>query len=275
MRRSALDIAAEADLRPQAIPAGLDTSTLVSGILIEIDTDRNRALVSVNGSEGIWMPYADVAYTAGEMVMVSRNPMPGATGMYCLGPIGGTPSVPLPGAPGGGSTSETVTVAIAPVWTGSYRASSGRYDDWNVGRTAYGGRPTLYQGSMFGSGAMTGLALYGNQIVNLGATAITAMKLTLRDAGLALGTRPAMTFRASTTTAASGAPVADGPTMTAAALAKGAVGELAIDSSLFEGFRTGTYKALCTAGTGAEYNAVRGTSDADGMVLTITYTRPI
>jgi hypothetical protein len=253
----------------------MDNSTTVSGILVDIDAVTNRALVSVNGAEGIWMPYADATYVEGEMVMVSRNPMPGATAMYCLGPIGGTPGVTLPTAPGAGATTEQAIAVISPEWTGTWRAIRSAYDRWNIDRASYGGRPTLYQGDAFGSGALTGLALYGDQIVNLGAISIESITVSLRSAGLASEPGSPMEFRAATNTDTSGAPAVAGATMTGPALAKGATGSFDLDASVLEGFRNGTYKALATAGTGSEYNAVRGTSDADGMVLTVNYTRAI
>jgi hypothetical protein len=276
MARSELDATRELAFAPQGLAPGMDGKQLVTGILVDIDTGTNRALVSYDGSPGVWMTFTDGAYTEGEMVQVIRSIHAGIAEVHCLGPVGGTPGVPLPTAPGEGATSTTAVATIAPIWTGSWRSSKSRYDDWNVSRSEYGGRATLYQGSGFGSGEMIGLALYGDLIKNLGATSIQSITIALRDASLALSSRPAMEFQAATNADTSGSPARTGAVMTAAALGKGEAGSLAVDASLLEGFRTGTYKALATHGAGTgEYNAVRGTSDADGMVLTVNYTRPI
>lgn len=275
--RSLLDLLDAHALEPQGVPAGMDTSLTVTGILISIDPATNRAIVSVNGSQGIAMPFAAGTYTAGEMVVVARNPFPGASTLYCLGPVGGTPSVPLPTPPAPPGSTESATVTITPEWTGTWRATRSAYDRWNADRSAYGGRSTLYQGEGFGSGPLTGLALYGDQIKNLGATAITKMVLTLREAALTAASIPAMRIRAATNTSASGAPAPTGVTMVAPTIpSKGGVVTLQLDASLHEPFRTGAIKALCTAGSGSsQYAAVRGTANADGMALAITYTRSI
>lgn len=260
----------------QGIQPGSDATQLKPGILIAVDTDTNRVQVSVDGSSGVWVPYLSGSYTVGDMVWVFREMLPGAAGMICLGRVGGTPGVALPDAPGAGATTENAVATILPTWSGTWDANSSRYDNWNVSRAEYGGRATLYQGDGFGSGQLYGLALYGNQIKDLGATTIASIVLTLRDANMSIPSRPAMVIRAATNTNHSSAPAATGATMNPAALAKGAVKTLVLDGTLLESFRTGALQALATVGVGSSaYNAVRGTSDADGMALTVNYTRPV
>jgi len=248
---------------------------VIQGILVEINELGNRAIVSIDGAPRVpMMAVSTGIYVEGEIVNVLRNPFGGGDQYMCLGPAGGD-TADLPTAPEVGATTAPTTVTLRPEWTGTWDADSGRYDNWNVSRTEYGGRSTLYQGDRFGSGPLTGLATYGNQIVALGASEITAMLVTLRGAGLALDLYPAVKVQAATNGAASSAPSSAGTVVTGAPGKSGVV-QVALDASVFAGYRAGTYKGLALVGVGyAEYNAVRGTSDADGMALTITYTRPI
>ncbi|MCB2412460.1 hypothetical protein LGT39_06300 [Demequina sp. TTPB684] len=276
LRLSALDVTREVDLMPRGIQPASDATQLKPGILLAVDTDTNRVQVSVDGSSGVWIPYLAGSYTVGDIVWVFRENLPGTSGMICLGRVGGTSEVGAPEVPDAPPTTEAAVATILPTWTGTWRVSRSAYDQWNASRAEYGGRATLYQGDAFGSGQLYGLALYGNQIKDLGAVSIESIALTLRDASLSLGSRPAMVVRAATNTNASAAPAATGATMNPAALAKGAVTTLALDGSLLESFRTGALQALATVGVGSSaYNAVRGTSDADGMALTVNYTRPV
>lgn len=276
MEYSALDIAGEQSSLQGALAVALDTTSQKTGIVDSINTTTNRLLVSIDGSDPIPMEYAAGSYSPGEMVTVKKEYVGGVIKSYVYGRTGGTPAVTLPTVPPASGTTATATTVIVPQWSGTWRVARSAYDRWNESRTSYGGRSTLYQGDGYGSGQLNGLALYGDQIKNLGATTITAMVLTVRDAGLALGSRPAMEIRAATNTDASGAPSPTGVTMTAPALASGAVDTVAVDASLLDSFRTGAVKALTTVGVGSsKYNALRGTSDADGMALTITYTRPV
>ena len=273
---SALDIASEVSALQGAIAPGMDTTSQKTGIVSSTNVTTNRLLVSIDGSDPIPMEYAAGSYTPGEMVTVKKEYVGGIIKCYVLGRTGGTAGVTLPTVPPAAPTTATATAIIIPTWSGTWRVSNGKYDQWNASRSAYGGRATLYQGDGYGSGQLYGLALYGDQIKNLGAIAITAMALTLRDASMSIPSRPAMEIRAATNTDASGAPAPAGVTMTGPALASGAVGSMAIDASLLDNFRTGVLQALATVGVGSsKYNAVRGTSDADGMALTVTYTRPV
>ena len=272
MQLSVLDIARGADPAQRQLPASLDVRRKVTGIVDSIDTSANRLYGSVNESQPIAMEYVAGSYTVGEMVDCTLEYLGGTVKGFVHGRTGGTPAVTLPTVPAAPPATVEATAVIVPERTGTWRQT--RYDNWNVSRAEYGGRSTLYQGSGFGSGQVYGLALYGDHIKNLGAIAITAMVLTIRDAALGITSRPAMEIRAATNTDTSAAPAFTGVTMTAPALASGQVSTLNIDASLFDSFRTGAIKALATVGVGtSKYNALRGTSAADGMALTITYTR--
>lgn len=160
----------------------------------------------------------------------------------------------------------TRTTTITPTWSGTWRETRSEWDRWNTNR--YGGRSTLYQGNAFGSGDLTGLAVYGNQVSSLNAVEITKMELTLRGAGVEAGTVRGQ--GSSNGSKPSGAPNVTGATFT------GNPGESGKDvvplpTTVREAFRTGAVKGIAT--NGSAYTAVRGTSAAEGMALRITYTK--
>jgi hypothetical protein len=176
-------------------------------------------------------------------------------------PVAPPPPPPPPTPPP--SATVQVTQTIGPQWSGSYRHVRGAWDRWNT--TRYGGRSTLYQGNGQGSGPMTGLAVYGNQLVNLGAISIDRVRVRLRNVGLASGS-PAVTVQGSPNgTPPGGAPSASGAT------ASGMDTWLDLPSSVREAMRTGAVKGLATVG--GSYSAVAGAGNGDGMVLSVTYTR--
>lgn len=171
------------------------------------------------------------------------------------------PPPPVPDDPP--PRTEQVTQTIGPQWSGSFRHSRGAWDRWNTNR--YGGRSTLYQGDGQGSGPMTGLAVYGDQLVNLGAISIDRVQVRLRNVGLASGS-PAVTVQGSPHGGPPpGAPAASGAT------ASGMDTWLDLPASIRDGMRTGAFKGLATVG--GAYSAVAGAGNADGMVLAVTYTR--
>lgn len=167
----------------------------------------------------------------------------------------------------------TVTKTIGPTWSGTWRSSRGAWDQWNAGRSEYGGRSTLYQGDAFGSDPLKGLACYGTQVTNLGALSITSAVVTLRGADLRLASYPAVTVQGS----AHGSRPAGGPSSSGSTASgspgRSGVARVALPADLREGLRTGALRGLALVGGG--YNAVRGTSAGDGMTLTLTYTRKI
>lgn len=275
--RSRLDHAKEASTLPRGIAAGSDSRLIVPGVVVEVDTSGNRVKVAVNGGSGSWVPaiFDGHTYVAGRTVAILRNPLLGGRGELCIGPYYPNASTPpdeesIPSAPPEPETSVTRTVTLTPSWSGTWRADRSAYDRWNVDR--YGGRSTLYQGSAHGSGSLTGLAVFGNQIKNLNATTITSMKVTLRGANLNEASYPSITVRPATNgTKPAGAPSTAGTTASGSPGRAGVV-KTTLDSGDYASFADGTYKGIAL--TGASYGAVRGTSAADGMALEITYTTP-
>lgn len=163
---------------------------------------------------------------------------------------------------------ETVKTTIKPSDSGTYRDAGG-WNRWNGSK--YGGFPTLYQGSAFGSGPLRGWAGYGNKIKNLDAVEITKIVVKLRGAGLALASYPSITVQGSPHgSRPGGKPSVTGDTASGKP-GKSGVKDVTLPASTYEAWRKGDIAGLCTVGGG--YNAVRGTSAADGMVLEVTYRK--
>ncbi|MFD6163702.1 hypothetical protein ACFWFR_00820 [Oerskovia sp. NPDC060287] len=179
-------------------------------------------------------------------------------GPSAIAPAGGGGTPPPPS----GATVQ-VTQTIGPQWSGSWRASAGAWDRWNVDR--YGGRSTLYQGNGFGSGPMVGLATYGDQLANLGAISIDRVQAMLRGVGLAGASGPATVQGSPHGARPAGAPASSGPTATGD-------GWTDLAAATREGMRTGAIKGLALIGP--QYWGVAGAGNGDGMALSVTYTRP-
>lgn len=241
----------------------LDGRAWTTAQLLAVDTAGNRARVSIDGGPGVWLPYVASSYTGITTVFVLRDPTRGGAGQLVLGPCGTQAPIDVPPPPPDPAVSPpapvTARATIRPTWSGTWRASAAAWDRWNADR--YGGRSTLYQGSAYGSGALTGLAVYGGQVVNLRALSITSAAVyaltvtgsgSLTVQGSASGSKPA------------GAPASSGSTATG-------MGWINLPADVREALRTGATRGF--AAVGANYLAVRGTSYPAGMALRITYTR--
>lgn len=259
---SALDDVRETSALPLGPRPGSDTRTTVVAQLISIDTGTNRATVTVDGSQPMELPYNPAAvYTGYTTVMCLRNPITGRV-EFVMCPIGTqdvvtTPSPPVPPTP---PPTVTATATIVPVTSATWSAKWGRYSAWQP--TRYGGTTTLYQGNKYGSGALTGIAVYGDQIVNLGALSITSMTVGVRIATPDSGT---VTLQGTSSGSLPGsAPSGGGGT----ASGTGAVDLVA--SGIAAAMLAGTVKGLVLVG--GTYLGIYGAANA-GMALNITYTR--
>lgn len=222
------------------------------------------------------LPYAPGTYAVNTTVHVLRSEAKYGQPVFVLGPSGSY-NAENPGQPGGGSSNPGELVdrqaIILPQWTGSWRGSFGRWDSWNTDR--YGGRSTIWQGNGFGSGPMTGLAAYGDQIVNLAAVQITRMLPSVYRADTSSSAGKVAVLQPSPHGGQpAGAPSGGGATASSPALAPGQGAQVDLPSSVFEGFRTGAYRGLITVGT--DYAGFSGTPDrapvrADGMALVVQY----
>lgn len=255
----ALDAFRDVAVTPRGIAPGVAGLPWTVAQLVSIDTTANRATVSILGSQPVALPFLPGDYTGVTTVYVQLDPLRTGAGQMVMGPCGTLEDVPaLPPAPSG---TVSAKATIFPTWSGTWRTDRSSFDRWNIDR--YGGRSDLYQGDDYGSGPLKGLAVYGDQIVGLGATAITAMTLSSIKSnggdspvfqGSPHGTKPA------------GAPSSSGATV-------GGLGNVdLVASGIAELLRTGVFKGLATVGS--TYGAVRGTSHPMGMALSITYQRP-
>lgn len=249
--------------RPEVVLGPIDPwPPVVPGTLTAINTTTKIATVSVHGASH-QVPYMPSTYTVGAAVWVGLDdwglPLVVHSPSDVAASGGGSPEPP-PSRPDTVRASTT----IGPTWSGSYRHIRGAWDRWNVDR--YGGRSTLYQGNGYGSGPMSGLAVYGDQVVNLGATTIHSIDVALRPVGLASGSPPVTVQGSPQGTPPGGSPVATGDTAT------GMSAWVALPASIREGMRTGAIKGLATVG--GAYSAVAGAGNGDGMVLRVNYSRP-
>lgn len=248
------------------------------GRVTAVDAGANTATVSI-GTASFTLPYIPgPTYVVDQDVYVLREPRLGGQPTLILGPCsvapaGSTDDDDAPSTPPPVGTTTTATKTITPAWSGTWSVYRGAWDRWNTER--FGGRSTLYQGDPAFSvhGPFKGLAVYGDQIVNLNATAITKLEVRLRGAGLDLASYPSVTVQGSPHgTKPAGSPSSSGPTASGSPGRSGAVW-VALPADIRAGFLAGSMKGLALVGSG--YNAVRGTSSGDGMALRVTYTRPI
>lgn len=254
------------DLASALGPAHGDERPWCTAQLLAVDNTTNRAQVSIDGGEAVWLPFVSNSYTGITTVFVLRDPQRSGAGQLVIGPCGTQPAdaVPPPPPPAPDpSTPSTVTstALIRPTWSGTYRSIRGTWDRWNTDR--YGGRSTLYQGDAYGSGPLMGLAVYGDQVKNLRALSIAKVSLSVT---LATGSGTVVVQGSPSGVKPSGAPSSSGSTAS-----RSGSGSIPLPADVCEAFRTGATKGLALVGT--DYLGVRGTSLASGMALSITYTR--
>jgi hypothetical protein len=266
----AVEDAAEAARLPQGPRAGSSTTIWKTAQLLSIDATAQRAWVSIDGSQPVGLPYAPGVYTGFTTVAALCNPLEGGRAVYVLGPVGvqvvanpdpAAPADPPPPPPPPPPAAVTATATILPTWSGTWSSKWSKWGGWtNGGR--YGGALSLYQGDAYGSGSLKGLAVYGDQIANLGALSIVSAIVTVT---VATGSG-SPTVQGS----ASGTPYPAGPPVSSGAVSSG-TGPVVLDPSVCEALRTGATKGLALVGTG--YCAVYGEGRADGMALHIEYLR--
>jgi hypothetical protein len=249
--------------------------TLVGGVVKAVNAGVGLLTVTTLDAD-FPLPYAPGTYAVGTPVHVIRSASKYGLPEYVLGPSGSS-NAQNPGQPGGGDANPPALVdrqaVIQPQWSGSWRSAYSRWDSWNTDR--YGGRSTLWQGNGVGSGAMTGLVTYGDQIAALGAQQITRMQVTVYRADSSFSNGRVAVLQPSPHGARpAGAPSSSGEGVGSPPLAPGQGAQVGLAASVFEGFRTGGYKGLATIGT--DYAGFSGTPDrqpihADGMALVVQY----
>ena len=249
---------------------------IVAGEVRAVNAAAGLLTTRVLGSD-LPLPYNAGTYTVGTKVHVMRDPAKWGKPVHVLGPQGNY-SGSDGSDPGGGTGNPGQLVArqvsLMPQWSGSWKSAQTRWDSWNTDR--YGGRSTLWQGDGYGSGPMTGLACYGDQIVNLGAVTITRMLVSVYRADSSdSGGRVAVLQPSPHGERPGGAPAVGGATAASPPLPPREGAFVDLPSGVFETFRTGGFKGLCTVG--GDYAGFSGTPERDpirpdGMALTIQFT---
>ena len=245
---------------------------LARGKVVSINTETSTLTVSTLGGT-YTLPANSGTYKVGGYVNVERDASSFGVPYLVAGPEGnfaGTdPGEGLGGSPNPGMV-ENRQVTIVPQWSGSWTGS--KWDNWNTYQDAYGGRAALYQGQGYGSPPMRGLAVYGDQIVNLAAQSITKMTVTLdRPAsGSGAGLGPAV-LQASPHGGAypAGGPAPSGASVSAE-IRRGTQVTVDLPPSMFEAFRTGAAKGLALVGS--SYLNLFGADRAGAMALAVQYT---
>lgn len=244
---------------------------IARGQVVSIDAVNRKMTVNVLGGEHA-CTYTPSTYTVGQFVHVQLDAANFGLPYHVPGPDGdeGTPD---PEGPSGGAENppriEARQVTIGPQWSGSWTGS--RWDNWNANRSDYGGRAALYQGQGYGSPNMRGLAVYGDQIVNLQAQKITRMIVRLErpSNGSGGGTGPAVLQGSPHGGAAPGGGPAPTGATASVGISRGTAAEVDLPASMFDAFRTGGLKGLALVG--GTYLNLYGADRAGAMTITIQY----
>ncbi len=244
---------------------------LARGQVVAVNAEAGTLLVNVLGAD-YELPYNASTYSADQFVHVLRDPASFGAPYLVSGPegnfVGTDPGAGNEGTENPGQV-EARQVTIGPQWSGSF--GGGRWDNWNANRSDYGGRAALYQGQGYGSPNMQGLAVYGDQIVNLQASRITRMiaRLERVPSGSGTGTGPAVLQGSPHGGATPGGGAgASGPTASVN-ITRGTVAEVDLPAGMFDVFRTGAFKGLALVG--GSYLNLYGSDRAGAMTLTIQY----
>jgi hypothetical protein len=256
----------EAQTQPEGARRGSIAEPFAIASLISVDTGAQRATVTLHGSQPITLPYiADLDFTGYTTVLVGCDQLQGRA-LWVLGPVGEQDDPPDPPPPP--PTTVTVAKTILPVTTGTWRVSRSAWDRWEGGD---GALTDLYQGSGYGSGTLIGFAGYGDQVVGLGATSITAATVSVTRVNTGTTSPVTLTVQGSPSgTRPGSAPTYSGDTA-GVSLGRGASGTVTLTSSMREALRTGAAKGLALVG--GTYAGCKGLTRADGMALRLTYTK--
>lgn len=281
LRPSILDHLAGVHALPRGVRAGSDTSTWATAHLYEVDTGRNRALVSLYGSDPVWVPALPSTYTGIELVHVRTQggrpvlvegpttPAPVAPPQTAIDPSEPVQPRPPPASPP--ARFETVTKIVRPTFTGTWSNKWAGFGHW---RGSGVGHPyTLHQGADYNrSGRLLGLATYGNQVTALGAVSIDAMNVQIIGSGTGYGFTP--TIQGSPhASRPSQRPLAAGNAAVAGGMGPGGAQRIPFTVAMREDFRTGRSRGLRLHAD--SYGGVRGIDHGEGMVLRVTYTRRV
>lgn len=221
--------------------------------------------VTVEGTSYV-LPAPMGAYTIGQSAWVLLDDW--GVPVFVLGPSSVVASGGAGSIPGSGGSVVTATATIGPQSSGTWRSGYG-WDTW--GNDIHGGVADIYQGEAYGSGALTGLACFGDQIVNLGAIAIQSARLSFRRNGSGTGAA-ALTVQGSPHgSRPAGAPSGSGSTASAGGVGTNSWGAIDLPADVCEAFRTGSTKGLLAVG--GAYAGFGGTTTPGSFTLAVQYTR--
>ncbi len=252
--------------RGQAAPprAGIDRTPLVVARLVTEPDADDLAVISIAGSEPLTVPAVPSTYTGVTSVYVS---MDSGRPVLVTGPAG-TPVFEAP-TPTETTAAESVTgLVVAPTVSGTWRVDRAAWDRWNEATD-------VYQAGSSASGVLSGIACYGDGIVNLGLDTITRARLTLVSNGAGFVSSWSAAIKGATySTLPASAPTLAATTSSVTVPGYGYDGSAVtvdLDATTRESLRTGRWKSLGLGTTGT-YGGTKGTRDSRGWVLTIDGT---
>ena len=265
----ALEDVREAAAAPRGPRAGSSQDVYGVAQLISVNPATGRATVTYRGSQPLDLPYnMGAVYTGITTVDLLCSPADGGRAVYVLGPRGVMAPEDVPALPPAPPATVPASALIFPTSTQTWRSTS----TWDRYTGGDGALSDLYQGPAPVGGILTGLACYGDQVVNLGATSITSITAALTRVGTGATSPVTLTLQGSPHgSRPGGAPSGTGDTASLP-LNRGQSGALTLTSAQREGLRTGAFKGLLLMG--AAYAGVKGVTRADGMALAINYLRP-
>lgn len=240
---------------------GTDRSPIVVARLLSEPDAEGLCTIALADSDPLIVPAVPSTYTGVTTVYVT---MQDGRPVLVTAPAGTPVQYDTP--PSGAATTETVTgIVITPTVSGSWRATRSAWDRWNDATD-------VYQTGSAVSGALSGIACYGDRITALGLVTMTATLTLVSNGHPAAGAWSAAIKGATYSSLPAGAPTLAATSTTATVpSADGGVVTVALDATTCENLRAGTWKSLGLGTTGT-YGGTRGTRDGRGWVLTIDGT---
>lgn len=230
---------------------GSDRAMIAVARVLDVANGGTTVTVSLLGSAGITLPATASTWTGVETAYVLLDPDTGRP-IHVLGPAPAPKTGPMSFDPPE-ATTNTVTCTAHPIWTGTHAPTG-----WNRFGAAIVGHPRdLSQGDA-GTGTLTGLATYGQQIPAIGTASITRAILTAVGNGANPNTWNAV-FQCATYTDAGPQPTGPQATGTITSNQTSSIDITALAAGLLAG--------QGIALVGAVYGGIRG--QGESMVLSL------
>lgn len=247
----AIGLAADQDRRPWAV--GVVRAVTPTTLTLTVDGGT------------VAVPYLPGEYAVRDTVAVIRDPHQSGVGQFVVGRLGRLTDEQAAAwhPPAAGPTEGRYEATILPLWSGTWR-SDGGYDRWQANSRRYGGVSTMWQGAARGANAtLSGVVVYGDQVVNLGATRVEDITVQVDRAD---GTGSPVLHSTTQGDPHPGQPAPTGdPT--------GGTGRVPLPDTALDRWRTGAYRGLVLDGD--DPLAVFGAAHPGALVLRVTYWKPI